>query len=217
METMASINDERRPGKGLAGEDEYKLKDMLILDRPEDIKMIFSEKHGLILNLIKDKAMSISDLARSVNMNPGSVHYHLKGLEKHGLVMLVREEVKGGVVKKYYRAAAKRILLDAPSIYSSDSLDIGSIGELVDRLIRSIEHMGYYLPPGNVEDARDLLFRYNGRMKKLMIESSGFEDVEDNGIILNYASNLVRGVRMKNDPEMARIYSEFEKLFLPHE
>jgi DNA-binding transcriptional ArsR family regulator len=195
------------------------IRDIMILDRPEDIKLIYSEKYNQVLKLITKKEMSISEMARSLNINPGSVHYHLKELERHGLVKLVREEVKGGIVKKFYRTTAKRILLDIPDFKVRCPIDADPMHDYIERLIRSIEYLGYVLPPDNVEDAKDLLNRYDSRMKALMIEmnGAGLEDVEDNGIILKNATNLIMSIKIKNDPELARIHSEFEKLFLPYE
>jgi DNA-binding transcriptional ArsR family regulator len=194
------------------------IKDILILDRPEDIKLVFSEKYNNVLKLIGEKEMSISDMARSLNINPGSVHYYLKGLERHGLVTLVREEITGSIVRKYYRAVAKRILLDIPDFKMQNVFEVGNTQDYEERLIKSIEYLGYVLPDENIEDAIDLLHRYTLHMKDLTIDMdySGLENVEDNGMILKNALNLILGIKIKNDPALARIYSEFEKLFLPY-
>ena len=199
------------------GVSDGKIMDILILDRPEDIKLVFSEKYNNVLQLIGEKEMSISDMARALNINPGSVHYYLKELERHGLVRLVREEIKGSIVKKYYRAAAKRIVLDIPDFKMPNNPEAGNILDYDERLIKSLEHMGYALSSENLEDAIDLVHRYTDYMRDLSLEirRSGIENVEDNGTILKNALNLIMGLKIKNDPALARIYSEFEKLFLP--
>jgi DNA-binding transcriptional ArsR family regulator len=215
METIMSPE-----GRGMRSvKPEPDIRDILILDRPEDIKLIYSEKYNQVLKLITKQEMSISEMARSLNINPGSVHYHLKELERHGLARLVREEVKGGIVKKFYRATAKRLLLDIPDFNVRGPIDSDPMHDYIGRLIRSIEYLGYVLPPENTEDARDLLHRYDNRMKALMLDMDGvgLENVEDNGIILKNATNLIMSIKIKNDPELARIHSEFEKLFLPYE
>jgi DNA-binding transcriptional ArsR family regulator len=194
------------------------IPDMVVVNDPRDIRLIFSEKHNRILKLVMESELSISDIARALNINPGSVHYHLKELEKHGLVVQVREEVKGGIVKKYYRSSAKRILLDSPDFNLRDHLDI-SAKDNVERLIRSIEYLGYHLSPEKKNDAEELLSRYDRRIKDMLFEmqNSGLENVEDNGFILRNAYDLILNIKAKDDPEMARIYSEFEKLFSRYE
>ena len=195
-----------------------KPEDILIVDKPDDIRLIMSEKHNRILKLVTDRELSISEIAKALGMNPGSIYYRLKELEEHGLIRQVREEIKGGIVKKYYRAAAKRIVLESPRFGSRDGPALPP-ADFLQRLIRSLEGLGYHLPPENREDADDLLLRYDRRMKALMVElnRSGLEEVEDDGFILNTAFGLILGLKVRNDPEMGRLYAEFEKLFLRYE
>jgi len=189
------------------------LPEILVVDKPQDIKLIFSEKHNMVLKLVIEQELSISDIARSLSINPGSAHYYLKELEKHGLVRQVREEVKGGVVKKFYRASAKRILMETPDFNRHQEL---SQDEFVNDLLESIEYMGYHVQPENVEDAKDLLLRYDNRINELLVDmaKSGIGNVKDNAITLRNAFHLVLSIRSKTDPEMGRINSEFDKLFL---
>ncbi len=192
--------------------------DIYVVDKPQDIRLIFSEKHNMILRLLMEHDLSISDIAKILSINPGSVHYHLKELEKHGLVKQVREEVKRGIIKKYYRSAAKRILIDSPNFGAKNYLD-HTTKEYIDRLIASIEFLGYQLPPENLDDAKDLLSRYDRRIKELLsqLHDTGLENVENDGVILQNAYNLIFNIWAKEDPEMGRIYSEFAKLFLRYE
>ena len=192
--------------------------DIYVVDKPQDIRLIFSEKHNMILRLLMEQDLSISDIAKILSINPGSVHYHLKELEKHGLVKQVREEVKRGIIKKYYRSAAKRILIDSPNFGAKNYLD-HTTKEYIDRLIASIEFLGYQLPPENLDDAKDLLSRYDRRIKELLsqLHDTGLENVENDGVILQNAYNLIFNIWAKEDPEMGRIYSEFAKLFLRYE
>jgi DNA-binding transcriptional ArsR family regulator len=193
-------------------------QDIIVLERFDDIRLIMSEKHNRVLKLVIQDELSISDIARTLDMNPGSVYYYLKELEKHGLVKQVREEIKGGTVKKYYRAAARRIALELPEFSSRDGLAAVSTPDYLQRLIRSIEYLGYHLPPDNLEDANDLLIRYDKRVKSVMIElqNAGLEQVEDNGFILDSAYNLILNIKAKDDPELNRLYAEFSKLFLKY-
>jgi DNA-binding transcriptional ArsR family regulator len=195
------------------------IPDMLIVDKLGDIKILFSEKHNRILKLVMEKELSISDIARTLNVNPGSVYYHLKELEKHGLVRQVREEIKGGVVKKFYRSAARRILLESPNINAIAISDDAGPEDFIQRLIRSIEYLGYYLPPENMENAKDMLFRYDMRIKDMLkdLKCTGLDNVEGDKLVLSNAFDLILNIRARNDPELSRIYSEFDKLFLKYD
>jgi DNA-binding transcriptional ArsR family regulator len=194
------------------------IPDILVLDNSDDIRLMMSEKHNKILRLMLKNEQTISDIARALDMNPGSVHYYLKDLEKHRLVRQVRDEIKGGIVKKYYRAAAGQIALGLPEFGGRDGLTTFPNAEYLQRLIRSLEHLGYHLPPENLEDANDLLTRYDKRMKNLMIElqTARLEDVEPNGFVLDSAYQLITSIKAKDDPELNRLYNEFGKLFQKH-
>jgi len=196
--------------------------DIFIVDKPQDIRLIYSEKHNMVLKLVMDKELSISDIARKLNLNPGLVHYYLKELERHGLVRQVRQEIKGGVVKKYYRSIAKRILLDSPDYYEMKRLAADPEGDYLDQLLESIEYLGYHLPPENREDAKELLSRYGKRTKTLLkdIESPECDEeipLDIPRLIVNSAAQMIFNMRSKEDPELGRIYSEFGKLFMHYE
>jgi DNA-binding transcriptional ArsR family regulator len=173
----------------------------------------------MILKLVIEKEMSISDIARALKINPGSVHYHLKELEKRGFVKQVREEIKGGVVKKYYRSAAKRILIDSPDFNKMDNTMADKPEDMSARLIEAIEYMGYHLSPENREDAAELLSRYNKRINDILVEIhvSGLENFVDDGMVINRVNQMMLIMRAKEDPQVSRIYSEFNKLFIKYE
>jgi len=195
------------------------LQDILIIENPQDIRLLFSEKHNAILKLVTEREMSISDIARSLNINPGSVHYHLKELEKHKLVRQVRDEIKGGIIKKYYRSAAKRILFDSPDFNRISRSNAPMSDEYIARLIRSIEYLGFHLPDENSDDAKDLLVRYDKRIKEIFdhIESKRQLNVENGEPKFPELFPIILHIKAMDDPELGRIYREFDKLFLRYE
>lgn len=194
-------------------------EDILVVERLADVRLLFSRKHSLILNLVTEDERSISDIAKRLDMNPGSVHYYLKELEQHGLVKQVREEIKGGIVKKYYRSAAKRIVIERPAFSLQSGPEAYPTPNEMDEMLRAIEVLGYQLPADKKDDAVELLTRYTKRMTTLLIDlqNSGIEKVELNGFATDSALRLVLGLKAMEDPELTRLYSEFEKLFMQYE
>ena len=89
------------------------IKEILIVEDPAAIKLLFTPKYAEIIKLVDAEELSVSDVARKLGVKPGSAHYHMKELEKHGLVQLVKEEIAGGVVKKYYRKSARHFTINA--------------------------------------------------------------------------------------------------------
>ena len=198
-----------------SGNKPEEIQDLLVLGGFDDIRLVMSEKHNRILRLVLNDEQTISDIARKLGMNPGSVHYYLKDLEKHGLVRQVRDEISGGVVKKYYRASARRIALELPEFDSRDGQGQFPGPDHLLRLIRSIEHLGYRLSPEDVEDASELLERYRKRMTTLRadLQKAGLEEIEDDGFVIDAAYDLVLYLRAKEDPEINRVYAGLGRLF----
>jgi DNA-binding transcriptional ArsR family regulator len=193
------------------------VQDMLILRRPEDIRLVFNDKHNAILKMLMADELSISDISRMLNINPGSTHYHIKELEKHGLVKQVREEIKGGVVKKYYRSTARRIIFDTSDFNSIDQEYAKS--DPIDRLITSIEYLGYHIPPDSLGDARELLLRYDMRVKDILagLEIIGQEVPGDDIPIHRSSFYLILSIKSRDDPELCKIYRDLTRLFLKNE
>jgi DNA-binding transcriptional ArsR family regulator len=190
-------------------------QEILVIEKPEAIRLIFSEKHNKILRKLTEKELSISDIARSMDINPGSVHYHLKELEKQGLVRQVRQEIKGGIVKKYYRSAAKRICLESPDFDDAMHLNIDLADEFYEKLIDMLEQMGYATTEKDRGEAIEALIRYDRRTKELLREAHNPElDLTDTeGMIVRYACLFIVQMRALHDPELGRIGNQFSRLF----
>ncbi len=97
------------------------------MDRPdydlaESIEASSAEQHRAfgnltrhrILGLLLDRAMTGAQLAAALGVLKGSVSFHLRVLERAGLVRVVRTRQVRGVVEKYYGRVARRYELDPP-------------------------------------------------------------------------------------------------------
>lgn len=53
--------------------------------------------------------LTVTQLGEVVGETPAKVHYHVRELERIGVVRLVETREKGGILEKYYRAVAKSL------------------------------------------------------------------------------------------------------------
>lgn len=72
-----------------------------------------------ILDLLNQRPMTVTQLGERMGLAPAKVHYHVRELERVGLVELVETREKGGILEKYYQPIAYEIgvnkaLLSAP-------------------------------------------------------------------------------------------------------
>ncbi|SET70682.1 regulatory protein, arsR family [Salinibacillus kushneri] len=64
----------------------------------------------LIMRLI-EKPYTGQQLSEIFNLSRARVHYHLRELEKHGFIQVIRKEEKNGIIQKFYQSVAKGFVL----------------------------------------------------------------------------------------------------------
>ncbi|MDR0267189.1 winged helix-turn-helix domain-containing protein [Paenibacillus sp.] len=76
----------------------------------------------ILMNLVKE-AYTGQQLAEMLGIQRNNIYFHLKELEKHGIIQVVRKEEKNGIVQKYYRAVAGRFIPEAHLLPSADLVE----------------------------------------------------------------------------------------------
>ena len=182
------------------------IKEYLVVEDPAAIKLLFVPKFADLLKLIGTGEMSVSDIAHAMDINPGSAYYRLKMLEKHGLAKLVREEIQGGVVKKYYRKAAANITINAGSPENkAAAAEAGMDESYTERLILSMRYFGYEMPEGQMDRAKERLVACDGRMKAILkeVQGAGLEKFENDRTLVANAYQLALVFRLVDDKELS--------------
>jgi leucyl aminopeptidase (aminopeptidase T)/DNA-binding transcriptional ArsR family regulator len=82
-------------------------REISVLDREAQFKALSNPERVRILALLIERPGTAKQVADWVGQTRGRVHYHIKELEKTGLVEIVARIERGGVVEKYYRAVAR--------------------------------------------------------------------------------------------------------------
>src|SRR5579871_3809131 len=62
-----------------------------------------------IVDRLAHQALTVTQLAAQLGLPAPKVHYHVRELERVGLLRLVETREKGGILEKYYRAVARTI------------------------------------------------------------------------------------------------------------
>ena len=84
---------------------------MRYLDEPEVVRAALSPVRRRMLELLREP-LSASGLAEAMSVPRQRVNYHLKELEKAGLVELVEERQRRGFIERVFRASHDRLLVD---------------------------------------------------------------------------------------------------------
>ncbi len=97
------------------------MRDELELDSLPQVRALAHPIRLRILTLLGRQQLTNKQIAERLALSPPRVHFHLRELASAGLVHLVEERPKGGVVEKYYRAVASGFRL-APGLGGAAAL-----------------------------------------------------------------------------------------------
>src|SRR5260370_20558268 len=75
----------------------------------EQLRAMADQLRLSILDRLRRRAMTVTQLGDALGIAPAKAHYHVRELERVGLLRLVQTREKGGILEKYYRAVAEDI------------------------------------------------------------------------------------------------------------
>jgi len=91
---------------------EQTILDTYFLETSDQMRAISETTRWRMLNLLIAKPMTGSQLARILNISRPRAHYHLKILEKVGLIEFLEERQFNHMIERYYRAIARSFRTD---------------------------------------------------------------------------------------------------------
>lgn len=80
---------------------------IFILETYEQLKVISDPLRTKMLIYLVEQPHTGQMLAQELNLSRAKVLYHLRELEKYGIIQLVRKEERGGNILKFYQAVAR--------------------------------------------------------------------------------------------------------------
>lgn len=83
----------------------------LVLENADQVSALAHPLRVRILHLLFDEPHTNQQLAEQLGESPARLHFHVRELAKNGLIELVEQRPKGGVLEKYYLAVARRFRL----------------------------------------------------------------------------------------------------------
>jgi DNA-binding transcriptional ArsR family regulator len=96
--------------------------DVVRVTTDEQLRAVSNLLRHRILRVLRDGPATISQLADKLDLLKGSSSYHVRVLERAGLVRVVSTRKVRGVTERYYAPAARRIELPEPAPGEPDVL-----------------------------------------------------------------------------------------------
>lgn len=90
------------------------------IENIEQLRAIADMLRVRIIDLLQKQPMTVTQIGGELGEAPAKIHYHVRELEKVGLLRLVETREKGGILEKYYQPIAREFsveksLLSAPT------------------------------------------------------------------------------------------------------
>ena len=123
---------------------DYEADDVLVVREPEQLKALGDDLRSKLVILLRDRALSTTELAANLGLPKSTVGHHLKVLEKAGLVQVVRTRQVRALTEKLYGRTARLFLFKSSDTDGEDIRNVAAAS-----LRRAAEEM---LPM--VEDTR---------------------------------------------------------------
>lgn len=106
------------------------MKDVFVIRELEQIKAISHPYRVEIFESFEgDRPQSAKQIAEKLGEPHAKVNYHIKSLVKVGILELVDERVKSGIIEKYYLPTAKTLVIDKSFMQQNDDDVIQSLNQ----------------------------------------------------------------------------------------
>jgi len=162
--------------------------------------------------------MTVSQLAKELNLTPQALYHHIKKLLKGEMVEVVREERIGHLIESYYRATAEDFLITHGKISSQTFRDRKLAEEHVTTALNALDRLGFNLEfdERKISQLIDLRAGLDRSCEAAGKKKSEIEDDIWNMDDLNFLTKMMAtdfaGKLLMSDDEFARQQETRKKL-----
>ena len=144
------------------------MREVLVLRDLECIKAIAHPKRIDILKAFNNLPLSAKQLSQMLDEPHAKINYHIKTLYNVGILELVEEKIKSGIVEKYYYPKAKNIVIDKNVINFSlreddDEAFLSKFDDIIELFYQAAEEQ--VLEEKNIVDYHNELIELNNTIK----------------------------------------------------
>jgi DNA-binding transcriptional ArsR family regulator len=111
-----SVNEQAgQPAGQPAGVPDYDLDEMVVVTAPEQLRALADDLRGTLLELVLERAATVTELAVAVDRPKSTVAYHVNQLVDAGLLKVVRTQRVRAIEERYYGRVARTVYIGALS------------------------------------------------------------------------------------------------------
>ena len=90
---------------------DYDLEDMVVVTAPGQLRALADPLRGIILELLLERAATVTEIARAVGRPKSTVAYHVNLLVDEGLLRVVRTRRVRAIEERYYGRVARTLYI----------------------------------------------------------------------------------------------------------
>lgn len=163
------------------------MNEVFVVKDLEQIKALSSPYRISIIEAFNGEAATAKHISSKIGEPHSKVNYHIKLLAKVGLLQLVKESPKYGVIEKYYQPIAKSFVIDSKITNNVDEVDKFK-SAVFDRIskdfVENSRNDAITLPSkitydGNIYMTKDEVSDLNEKISELMAPYRNQEDRKD--------------------------------------
>jgi len=94
---------------------DYDLDEMIVVTAPEQLRALADDLRGTLLELVLERAATVTELAVAVDRPKSTVAYHVNQLVDAGLLKVVRTQRVRAIEERYYGRVARTVYIGALS------------------------------------------------------------------------------------------------------
>jgi DNA-binding transcriptional ArsR family regulator len=94
---------------------DYDLDEMIVVTAPVQLRALADDLRGTLLELLLERAATVSEMASAVGRPKSTVAYHVNQLVDAGLLKVVRTQRVRAIEERYYGRVARTIYIGALS------------------------------------------------------------------------------------------------------
>lgn len=107
---------------------DYELDEMLVVTAPEQLKALADPLRSALLELVLERAATVTELALAVDRPKSSVAYHVNQLVAAGLLRVVRTRRVRAIEERFYGRVARTLYIGALSTPEDKQVVLGVNG-----------------------------------------------------------------------------------------
>lgn len=113
------------------------LPETFSLQNIEQLRVVADPLRIRIFEALAQRAMTATQVGDELDIAAPKAHYHVRELERMGLVKLVETRERSGILEKYYRAVARNLVAPSQLLQSSEP---GEVEAAMAELFTSLSH-----------------------------------------------------------------------------